>query len=324
MAAITLRKPSVALGTSVAAAITLVGCLLAATTSAATSAGSRPGTSRAAASRIDGTATVTSHAKGATTVLEPGTIVGHRFMKTFELSGGALTLAPFQGATPRLTFADRITLWATDGLSGTIEGVGYADVTVKRSMTHLVGGQAITGLVNVPSLVGLTKYEGTFSCPSETAGEGTKVVPVSQGWYAVILPLDSNNSDVVFSAESNECEHLSPNTVSPAYEDVSINWHLETHATTGTVIVATVPRCGHIVMSGGGGNEFTRQFEYQVEAAVRDGVNRATCSPATDVDEGQNYASSSTTHGFVGPVLNVGPHAGDVVTSAGPRAQPLV
>jgi hypothetical protein len=112
--------------------------------------------------------------------------------------------------------------------------------------------------------------------------------------------------------------------VDAAYEDVSIVWHLATHPTTGTVIVALLPKCAHIISAGGGGNEFTRQFEYQVEAAVLDPTNRATCTPATDVDEGQNYASPSTTHGFVGPVLNVGPHAGDVVTPEGPRAQPLV
>jgi hypothetical protein len=55
-----------------------------------------------------------------------------------------------------------------------------------------------------------------------------------------------------------------------------------------------------------------------------DRVTGGTCSPATEADEGQNYASQSTTHGFVGPWLNVGPHAGDVMTTDGPRAQPLV
>jgi len=57
--------------------------------------------------------------------------------------------------------------------------------------------------------------------------------------------------------------------------------------TTGTVIVALLPKCGHIVMSGGGGNEFTRQFEYQVEAAILDRAIGTTCSPAIEVDEGQ-------------------------------------
>jgi hypothetical protein len=77
----------------------------------------------------------------------------------------------------------------------------------------------------------------------------------------VILPLNPSKSDVVFSAASNVCRQLTPNTVGAAYEDVSITWHLATHATTGTVIVALLPRCGHIIMSGGGGNEYTRKFE---------------------------------------------------------------
>jgi hypothetical protein len=156
------------------------------------------------------------------------------------------------------------------------------------------------------------------------AGEGTSFIPVSQGWYAVIFPLIRNKSDVVFSAASNVCQHLTSNTVGAAYETLSVDWHLETHATTGTVIVASVPKCGHITMSGGGGNEYTHQFEYQVEAAVLDRAVGTTCSPATNVDEGPNYASPSTTHGFTGPVLSAGPHADDVMTPKGPRAQPLV
>ncbi len=71
----------------------------------------------------------------------------------------------------------------------------------------------------------------------------------------------------------------------------SIAWHLETHATTGSVIVATVPKCGHVTMWRGGGKEFTHKFEYRVEAAVLDRVVGSACSPATNVDEGPNYAS---------------------------------
>jgi hypothetical protein len=250
--------------------------------------------------------------------------VAHRFVKPFNLSNGALTLTPFRGATPHLSYAEETLLWATDGLNGTVEGVGFADVTLHLSSTKVQAGPRISSLDDTPSLVELTKSQGVYSCTAETAGEGTSVIPVSQGWYAVILPLSPAKSDVVFSAASNVCEHLTSNTVGAAFEDVSIPWHLETHATTGTVIVAVLPKCGHVIMSGGGGNEFTRKFEYQVEAAILDRSPGAVCTPATDVDEGQNYASPSTTHGFVGPVLNVGPHAGKVMTPEGPRQQPLV
>jgi hypothetical protein len=266
----------------------------------------------------------TAHVKSATTVLEPGTIVAHRFVKSFNLSDGALTLTPFRGVTPHLSYAEETELWATDGLSGTVEGVGFADVTLKLSATKVQPGPRLSTLDDVPSLVELTKSEEISSCTAQTAGEGTSVVPVSQGWYAVILPLNPSKSDVVFSAASNICRQLRPNAVGAAYEDVSITWHLATHPTTGTVIVAIVPRCGHVIMSGGGGNEFTRQFEYQVEAAILDRAPGTACTPATDVDEGQNYASPSTTHGLVGPVLNVGPDAGRVMTPEGPRLQPLV
>jgi hypothetical protein len=96
------------------------------------------------------------------------------------------------------------------------------------------------------------------------------------------------------------------------------------HGPSATVIVALLPKCGHVIMSGRGGNEFKHQFEYQVVADILDRPVGTTCSPATDVDEGQNYASPATDHGFIGPVLNVGPHAGDVMARNGPRAQPLV
>jgi hypothetical protein len=60
-----------------------------------------------------------------------------------------------------------------------------------------------------------------------------------------------------------------------------------------------------------------------VEAAILERAPGTACSPATDVDEGQNYASPSTAHGFVGPMMNVGPHAGKVMTPEGPKQQPL-
>jgi hypothetical protein len=195
---------------------------------------------------------------------------------------------------------------------------------VTRSLTKVQTGPAVSTLVNTPSLVGLTKYDGVSSCPMSVPGEGTSFIPVSQGWFAVIFPLDVKKSDVVFSAASNRCAHLTANEQGAAYEDFSIDWHLETHASTGTVIVASVPRCGSIYMSGGGGNEYTQKFEYQVEASVLIRAIGTTCSPATNFDEGPNYASPSTTHGFTGPVLNAGPHAGDVMTTNGPKAQPLV
>jgi hypothetical protein len=319
MDAFTVHKCRIFVRMSVVMAVTCGALMLSGTAGAANVAGERVAhttTSRGASS-------VTAHAQSATTVLEPGTIVNSRFVKTFKLSNGALTLAPYQGTTPGLSSAQQIVLWATDGLSGTVQGVGYADVTLDRSMTRLLSAPAITRLDKTPSLVGLTRSDEVTACTAETTGEGTSVVPISQGWYAVILPLAPNKSDVIFSASSNVCREITPNTVNAAYEDVSIPWHLSTHPTTGTVIVARVPRCGHVVMSGGGGNEFTHQFEYQVEAAVLDRVTSGTCSPATEADEGQNYASPSTTHGFVGPWLNVGPHAGDVMTADGPRAQPL-
>lgn len=319
-----LRVSMTAVGLSMMLVVALGGWMLAETAGAAKINRPRVTPTTVATPRSDHSDKGTAYAKSSTTVLEPGTIVGHRFDKSFSLSNGALTLTPFRGVPPTLSSAEETTLWATQGIGGTIEGVGFADVTVSRSTTKVLAGPAVSTLHNTPSLVELTKSDASYSCTALIVGQGTSFIPVSQGWYAVIFPLDMMKSDVVFSAASNVCQHLTPNTVGAAYETLSVDWHLETHATTGTVIVASVPRCGHITMSGGGGNEYTHQFEYQVETAVLDRPVGTTCSPATNFDEGPNYASPSTTHGFTGPVLSAGPHAGDVMTPRGATAQPLV
>jgi hypothetical protein len=55
----------------------------------------------------------TTSAKISTTVLQPGTIVGHRFVKSFNLSHGALILTPFRGVAPALSAALQTTMWAS-------------------------------------------------------------------------------------------------------------------------------------------------------------------------------------------------------------------
>lgn len=268
-------------------------------------------------------ATGASAAKSPTTVLASSTIVNHRFVKSFSLSNGALVLSPLLGTMPTLSPARETTLLATQGIGGVFEGVGFADVTIERSKVEVFSGPAVSTLDNAPSLVLLTKSDGVTSCPAMKLGEGTSVIPVSSDWDAVVFPLNLKKSDVVFIAASNWCGRLTKNTLAAAFETLSVPWHLQSHATTGTVIVASVPKCGRIIMSGGGGNERTGQFYYQVEAAVLDRSVGTTCSPATNVDDGPDFASTSTTHGFTGPVLSAGPHAGDVMTSKGSKAQPL-
>ena len=266
---------------------------------------------------------VASATKDSVTKLPPGTIVNQRFVKSWKLSDGSLTLSSFAGALPTLSTAERTRLLATQGIDGTLEGIGFADVTVTRSKTVVMSGPTLSSLNKTPSLVGLTRGDEVLPCPVLKPGEGTSFIPSGQGWHVVIFPLNVKMSDVVFSAASNVCGRLTKNTLSAAYEVVSVPWHLEADGTTGSVIVASVPRCGTITMSGGGGNESTRQFEYQVEVDVLDRLVGTTCTPAANVDEGPDYASPSTIHGFTGPVLSTGPYAGDVMTSKGPKAQLL-
>jgi hypothetical protein len=300
----------------------------------ATGATDSPATSTRPSTQVS--ATGDAHVVGAAaTVLSAGTIEDHRFVKSFSLAHGALVLRPFVGRTPTISTAEETTMWATQGIGGAIEVIGFADVTLKRSMTTQLSGPAVTPFSDTPALVGLTKDNPYYACPMGgvavlhgVVGEGATAVystyiPISQGWSAVIFPLNLRKSDAVFTAASNVCRRLVASTVETAYESLSVDWHLENQRGTGPVIVASVPKCGRDTMAGGGGNEHQDLFEYQVEATVLDRPVNATCSAATTFDEGPNYASPSTTHGFTGPILSVGPYAGYVMTSRGPRQQSL-
>lgn len=247
MEEIKIRVSMTAVELCVMLAVAISGCMFAVSASAAKISGPGVSPTTVATPRSNHSAKGTAYAKSSTTVLERGTIVNHRFVKSLSLSNGALTVTPFGGVPPALSSAQETTLWATQGIGGTIEGVGFADVTVTRSTTKVVVGPAVSNLNSTPSLVELTKYDGSHSCPALTPGEGTSFIPVSQSWYAVIFPLDLTKSDV-FSAASNVCAHLAPNEVGAAYEVSSVDWHMETHTTTGTVIVASAPKCGHITM----------------------------------------------------------------------------
>src|ERR1700722_9592456 len=99
MKAITVHKSRFFTGMSVVMAVTCGGWMTTGTAGATRIAGEH--VAHTVASR--GSTSLTANAKSATTVLEPGTIVNDRFVKTFKLSNGALTLAPFQGSAPGLS-----------------------------------------------------------------------------------------------------------------------------------------------------------------------------------------------------------------------------
>ena len=238
------RRGVVGLTTAVALAIGIGGWAV----SLPTSVPSTTDAKFAMALRVtDAIAPRVDHARSAkTTVLVPGTIEGHRFVKSFTLANGALRLDPFGGTTPALSSTEETTMWATQDIGGAIEGIGFADVTLNRSKTKQLPGPTVTAYSNTPALVGLVKNDSVANCGYLGAFGDSTFIPISQGWLAVIFALNLHKSDAVFRAASNECERLTPNTVTAAYETLSVVWHLESHRTTGTVIVASVPRCGQI------------------------------------------------------------------------------
>src|SRR5665213_3119522 len=145
------------------------------------------------------------------TVLAPSTIEGHRFVKSFSLANGALRLDPFGGTTPALSSTEETTMWATQDIGGAIEGIGFADVTLNRSKTKQIPGPTVTAYSNTPALVGLVKSDSVANCGAIGAFGHSRFIPISQGWFAVIFPLNLHKSDAVFRAARNECERLTPN-----------------------------------------------------------------------------------------------------------------
>src|ERR1019366_5153300 len=251
---------------------------------------------------------VPSAARSATTTTAttwvPTTIVNHVFTRTFELDDGALTISPFHGVAAKLSPALETTMWATYPLGGQIVGIGFGVVTVDARHTTNNQRPRVTSLVRAPAFIGLTDAADLgFMCP-EMRGPGSRVVPVSHGWEAVIFPLDPTRSDAVFTASSNICGQVRPNAIATAYLVLSVRWHL---SASGTHIVVSVPACATIYGWGGGGTIYqgTMSFSATVPLLARPLAHAPP--PATNFDAGTSYASPSTTHGPTGPIVQVRP-----------------
>lgn len=251
-----------------------------------------------------GAATTTSAAASTTWV--PSTIVNHVFTRSFALDNGALTITPFHGRAPILSAAQERNMWATDPLAGRVVGIGFGVVTLDALRTSNIESPRVTSLDRVPAFVGLTNDADVgFMCPV-MIGPGSRIVPVSHGWEAVIFPLDPSKSDAVFAASSNICGRVRPDTIDTAYLVLSVRWHL---SSSGTDIVVSVPACATMYGWGGGGGGYVHPQPISFEASVRvlDRPLGHACSPTTNFDAGPDYASPTTVHGPTGPVPQVRP-----------------
>ena len=236
------------------------------------------------------------------TFLAAGTVVHHVFVKSFELDHGALTIAPFHGHAPVLSAAQERIMWSTSGLAGTAMAIGLGVVTVDAARTLNDASPRVTSLVGVPAFVGLVDGADLgYNCPVMTT-PGSSVTPVSSGWQAVIFPLRLTASDAVFSASSNICGRVRPNTVVSAFETLSVRWHL---SASRSQIVVSVPACARMDSWGGGGNVYLGTMSFQATVLLLDRPLTTRCSPATNFDAGSNYASTRTTHGATGPQVQV-------------------
>lgn len=264
--------------------------------------------------------TNTADASSPTTVLGRGVISHHAFTTTFALAGGALTVSPAPGSAPALSTAQQVTMWSTYGLGGVVEGIGFGLVTVNRHLTRGEKGFGVTTFHRTPAFVGLAKGTGVENCPL-MRGRGDTRIPLSQGWTAVIVPTNPHDSDALFSASSNRCGKVGPSTIVAAQQVLSVAWHLSVGRHVD--IVASAPACAAGDMAGGGGRS-GGPYEFQVYLLVRDRPLGVRCAPATNIDEGPAFASPTTVHGFTGPVRQVAPGAGSIMTRHGVRMQPVL
>jgi len=238
------------------------------------------------------------------TTWTPTTIVNHVFARSFELDNGALTISPFHGVAPVLSPALEANMWATYPFGGRVVGIGVGVVTVNALRTSNTQRPRVTSLVNVPAFVGLTDEADLGYMCAAMRVPGSRVVPVSHGWEAVIFPLNPTKSDAVFAASSNICGRVRPNTIDAAYLVLSVRWHL---SPSGTDIVVSVPACATMDSWGGGGGGYVNPepFSFAATVHVLDRPLGQSCSPATNFDAGTSYASPSTVHGSTGPVRQV-------------------
>ena len=249
-----------------------------------------------------GAATLTT----TTTSWSPATIVDHVFTRDFELDHGALTITPVHGGAPRLSPTLAASMWATSGLGGHEVGLGFGVVTVDAARTSDPVGPRVTGLVRVAAFIGLTDLadQGYF-CPL-MRGPGSRVVPVSHGWQAVIFPLDPAKSDALFTASSNICGRVRPNVIDTAYLVLSVRWHL---SSSGADVVVSVPACATMDSWGGGGGGYVnpQPITFQATVLVLERPLGHACSAPTTFDAGARFASPHTVHGPTGPVRQVRP-----------------
>ena len=248
-------------------------------------------------------ATDSSSAASTPTTHWPADVVSHHvFVRGFTLAAGSVRVVPWSGHVPSITRTQVTTMWASFPLAGRVRGLGWGVVTL-RGVTQ-GDGPRVTPLVRAKALIGIVDGSGiTRSCPAMTVGgHYSHVTPVSDGWQAVIVPLDPHLSEVVVSARSNICGHLVPTTVVTALEVLSVRWHL---SSDGHVVVS-IPACSRLDAYGGGGNLRTGQMSFRAFVYLNPRPLAVPCSVATNFDAGSAYASPRTTHGATGPVTQVG------------------
>ena len=252
-------------------------------------------------------ATPSAALAAATTTWSTPTIVDHAFARPFTLDHGALSVIVFHGVTPPLPRGLATTMWSTSTLYGQVRGLGWGVVTVDPGRTRNTESPRVTPLVDVPAFVGLVRGDNRTRQCTAMVTRGSTVVPVSDGWQAVIFPLDVHRSVAVFEASSNICGRIHPDAIASATEVLSVRWHL---AASTRQVVISLPRCATFDSWGGAGRPAG-----SIIAAVHllERPLDATCAPATNVDVGGDYASPTTLHGATGPLLQVGP--GGVMTN---------
>ena len=187
---------------------------------------------------------VTPHASGAASPLRSrvwasNDIVDHRFVTTFQLDGGVVTVTP-DTSRGTLTLAGSSAYaaaareaWSFQQLSHYAPGgLGLALVTIRD---NVAGVPAVT---REKAWVAVAYFNySKLQCPVYF---GKLTAPQWSGWAVAVLGIGPSSPSVVYNARALVCGRVHAATLTNAAEVVSVPWRL---MGSGPNIVASLPSC---------------------------------------------------------------------------------
>jgi hypothetical protein len=240
-----------------------------------------------------------------------GVIVNGRFIKSYALADGALTVTPAATAmTPtRKETVVATQVWAITAVQGyNAEGLGLGIVTITKI------AKGVPTVKKLAAWVGLANDYGlATSCPIWTVRQKfSKLPPLpSAGWVVVVVGDARNSPAVAYRAASARCGYLNKASLVNATEQISVPWTTDTAHPNSTNIFVHLAYCADYDgrSSSGSPTETTGSvYAALVEdpAAMPKAPTLGHCTPAHTLTLSAPFLARSgptkIVHGPLGPV----------------------